>query len=128
MMAFTVSLFAMVLTLAAQAARADTSTGTGFAVSEDGDLITNEHVISHCVRNPHGEVDAVAVRRGDRRFLGAVLVSDKTTDIAIIRLRPTALGSTPTRAFATSGVSTASSRRAGDCLRLSLNRSIIDRR
>jgi S1-C subfamily serine protease len=35
--------------------QAETFTGTAFAVSEDGDLVTNEHVISGCSGGHYGE-------------------------------------------------------------------------
>jgi hypothetical protein len=63
--------------LAAQA-EAQVSTGTAFAVSKDGDLITNDHVISGC-----GSVEA---RLGSRMFSGAVKVGDGSADLAVIHI------------------------------------------
>jgi S1-C subfamily serine protease len=50
--------------LAAQA-QAQVSTGTAFAASKDGDLVTNDHVISGC-----GSVEA---RLGSRMFWAAII-------------------------------------------------------
>jgi S1-C subfamily serine protease len=52
--------------------------GTAFTVTEDGDLITNEHVISGCT--------TVETLLGARRFIGAVTVRDPDNDLAIVRL------------------------------------------
>src|SRR6266536_2777563 len=67
---------------------AEIFTGTAFAVSEDGDLVTNEHVISGC-----GET--MTVRQGDFRSTGTVRVSDQSLDLAVVRVSPTSLGGTP---------------------------------
>src|SRR6266496_3789396 len=69
---------------------AETFTGTAFAVSEDGDLVTNEHVISDCSGDHYGE--SLTVRQGSFRTIGAVKVSDKSLDLAIVRFSPTSSG------------------------------------
>ncbi len=63
----------------AQTAKPQMSFGTAFAVTEDGDLVTNEHVVSGCT-----SVDA---RLGPSGFSGDVTIRDQTNDLAIIRLR-----------------------------------------
>jgi S1-C subfamily serine protease len=65
--------------------QAESLTGTGFAVSEDGDLVTNEHVVSGCT--------AVTVQGGGRQHIGRVLASDTSLDLAVVRLSP--MGSQP---------------------------------
>ena len=63
----------------AQAAKPQMSYGTAFAVSEDGDLVTNAHVVAGC-----SSVDALL---GPNELPGEVTVRDPTNDLAIIRLR-----------------------------------------
>jgi hypothetical protein len=53
----------------------ETFTGSGFVVSEYGDLVTNEHV---------GRT--VAVKQGGRSYLATVLASDKNIDLALVRM------------------------------------------
>ena len=57
---------------------AQMSSGTAFAVTEDGDVITNEHVVSGCT-----SVDA---RLGSRQTSGEVVFRDQNDDLAVIRL------------------------------------------
>lgn len=64
--------------LLAGEAEAQVSMGTAFAVSKDGDLVTNNHVISGC-----GTVEA---RLGSRMFSGTVKVGDLDADLAIIHI------------------------------------------
>jgi S1-C subfamily serine protease len=52
--------------------------GTGFAVTANGDLVTNEHVVSRC--------SYVTVARGSERFNGRVIERDPAADLAIVRL------------------------------------------
>jgi Trypsin-like peptidase domain len=86
-------LWGIYLTLCATLAHAETSTGTGFAVSEQGDLVTNEHVISDCAQSAGGRyAGTVKVQQGDRAYVGAVTASDKSVDLAIVRLSPTVSG------------------------------------
>jgi S1-C subfamily serine protease len=56
----------------------ETFTGSGFVVSEYGDLVTNEHVVSGC--------RTVAVKQGGRSYLATVLASDKNIDLALVRM------------------------------------------
>jgi S1-C subfamily serine protease len=70
---------------------AETFTGTAFAISEEGNLVTNEHVISGCSGHQYGE--SLTVRQGNIRTAGAVRVSDKSLDLAVVRFSPTAFGS-----------------------------------
>jgi hypothetical protein len=66
-----------VAVLVAQA-EAQVAMGTAFAVSKDGDLVTNDHVISGC-----GSVEA---RLGSRMFSGTVKVGDRSADLAVIHI------------------------------------------
>jgi serine protease Do len=53
--------------------------GTGFIVSQDGYILTNEHVV--------GDAQQIRVRLSDRREYDAELVgADTTTDIALIKI------------------------------------------
>jgi lipoprotein NlpI len=61
-------------------ATGETFTGSGFVVSEYGDLVTNEHVVSGC--------RTVAVKQGGRSYLATVLASDKDNDLALVRMPP----------------------------------------
>jgi hypothetical protein len=54
------------------------SLGTGFAVTETGDLLTNEHVVSGCTY--------VTSRRGSNQFNGTVIASDRESDLAVVQL------------------------------------------
>jgi S1-C subfamily serine protease len=53
------------------------SSGTGFAVTEDGHFVTNEHVVSKC--------STVTLRLGQRIFTGTVAARDSGVDLALIR-------------------------------------------
>src|SRR5690606_5403785 len=54
-------------------------TGTGFAVSQDGQIVTNHHVVADCAE--------VRVRPGGREALGgAVLAQDPGNDLALLRV------------------------------------------
>jgi hypothetical protein len=63
----------------AQTVKPHMSYGTAFAVTEDGDLVTNEHVVSGCT-----SVDA---QLGPNQLSGEVSIRDQTNDLAIVRLR-----------------------------------------
>ena len=53
--------------------------GSGFIISADGIILTNAHVVD--------DADEVTVKLTDRReFIAKVLGSDKTTDIAVLRI------------------------------------------
>jgi serine protease Do len=55
------------------------SLGSGFIVSQDGDIITNSHVVQGA--------DEIVVRTSDRReFLAKVVGSDKRSDIALLKV------------------------------------------
>jgi S1-C subfamily serine protease len=62
------------------------STGTAFAVADDGTLVTNEHVVAGC--------PMVRVRQGSHSILATIGATDRADDLAIIKLRE------PTQAFA----------------------------
>jgi hypothetical protein len=80
--------------LGAPLGHAETSTGTGFAVSDEGDLVTNEHVISECTVPRGGRYfGTLNVHQGGRSYIGSVRASDKGVDLAIVRLSPTTSGS-----------------------------------
>jgi S1-C subfamily serine protease len=57
------------------------STGTAFAVTEHGDLVTNEHVVARC-----GSVEA---RLGSRSLAATVKASDQQDDLAILHVEHT---------------------------------------
>jgi len=52
------------------------SIGTGFMVTANGYLVTNEHVVSGC--------SVVSMRQGSSRFEGTVIDSDPANDLALI--------------------------------------------
>jgi len=54
------------------------SSGTAFAVTQAGDLVTSEHVVSTC--------STVTVKQGNREFTGTISFRDKTVDLALIHL------------------------------------------
>jgi Trypsin-like peptidase domain len=62
----------------AQIAKPPMSYGTAFAVTKDGDLVTNEHVVSGCT--------SVEVRLGSTQLSGEVTVHDRNVDLAIIHV------------------------------------------
>ncbi|WP_233843914.1 DegQ family serine endoprotease [Dyella sp. 2HG41-7] len=67
--------------------QAHTSLGSGFIISGDGYILTNNHVVDHA--------DVVTVRLQDRRTLTAKVVgTDATYDIALLKVDAT--GSLPT--------------------------------
>lgn len=69
------------------AEQAHTSLGSGFIISGDGYILTNNHVVAHA--------DKVIVRLQDRRILDAKVVgTDPTYDIALLKVN--AGGSLPT--------------------------------
>lgn len=60
------------------------SAGSGFIVSADGYILTNNHVV--------GDADQVTVRLSDRRELDArVIGTDEQTDIALLKIEATGL-------------------------------------
>ncbi|MGA7297190.1 MAG: Do family serine endopeptidase [Rhodanobacteraceae bacterium] len=64
--------------------RAHTSLGSGFILSSDGYILTNNHVVDHA--------DKVIVRLQDRRTLTAKVVgTDKTYDIALLKIKASGL-------------------------------------
>jgi serine protease Do len=59
----------------------DGKSGTGFFVSKDGHLLTNQHVV--------GSAKFVKVKLATgREMLGEVLLSDKTRDVALVKTEP----------------------------------------
>src|SRR5919201_6056038 len=55
------------------------SLGSGFLISADGDIITNNHVI--------GDADQITVRLSDKEeYKAKVIGSDDKTDIALIKI------------------------------------------
>jgi hypothetical protein len=79
-------LFAVGALLAGAAPALAANTGTGFAVADDGTIITNNHVVLGC--------PSVRVRQGSRTALGTIGAMDQMNDLAIVRLRE------PTPAYA----------------------------
>jgi hypothetical protein len=71
------ALAGMVLT--APLAAAATLKGTGFAVSDEGMLVTNEHVVAGC--------RLVSVRLGKRQLSGSVIATDHVSDLALVQLQ-----------------------------------------
>jgi S1-C subfamily serine protease len=59
-------------------AAAETARGTAFAVSADGSLVTNAHVVSGCT--------TVKVRQAAQEFIGTVVASDRGEDLAMVKL------------------------------------------
>jgi putative serine protease PepD len=56
------------------------ATGSGFSIG-DGRVVTNDHVVANG--------DEVVVHRGGRRVHARVIGSDPSTDLALLRVRPT---------------------------------------
>jgi S1-C subfamily serine protease len=54
------------------------SSGSGFAVTEAGHLVTNEHVVSKC--------STVTVKQGEHELTGTIAFRDSAADLALIRL------------------------------------------
>jgi len=60
----------------------DTGTGSGFLISADGKILTNDHVVS-------GRAPEIQVTLPDKsRYKAEVLVRDPTNDLALIRITP----------------------------------------
>ena len=55
-----------------------TSNGTAFAITADGELITNEHVVTGC--------SSVIVQQGTVRLTAQVVATDASDDLALLRL------------------------------------------
>ncbi|MGH6631392.1 MAG: trypsin-like peptidase domain-containing protein, partial [Burkholderiales bacterium] len=59
------------------------SLGSGFIISKDGFILTNEHVVEGA--------DEITVKLTDKReYKAKVIGTDKRTDIALIKIEPTA--------------------------------------
>jgi len=54
-------------------------TGTGFVVSSDGHIVTNNHVISECVGDVHGDLV------GESAAKLRVVSTDETNDLALLQ-------------------------------------------
>jgi S1-C subfamily serine protease len=54
------------------------SMGTAFAVTQSGDLVTNEHVVSKC--------STVAVKQGKHYYVGRIAFRESVADLAVIKL------------------------------------------
>lgn len=62
----------------------NSSLGSGFIISKDGYVITNNHVVS--------EADEIVVRLNDRReFVAELIGTDKSSDIAVLKIDATDL-------------------------------------
>jgi serine protease Do len=62
--------------------RESRSLGSGFIISKDGHILTNEHVVEGA--------DEITVKLTDKReFKARIIGSDKRTDIALIKIEPT---------------------------------------
>ncbi|MGB1800386.1 MAG: trypsin-like peptidase domain-containing protein, partial [Gammaproteobacteria bacterium] len=62
----------------------NSSLGSGFIISKDGYVITNNHVVS--------EADEIVVRLNDRReFVAELVGTDKRSDIAVLKIDATDL-------------------------------------
>ena len=59
-------------------AKKEESSGTGFAITSMGHLVTNAHVV--------GDAQSITVNVHDKMFLASVLAVDKTNDLAIIKI------------------------------------------
>lgn len=59
--------------------RKKTGLGTGFVLSEDGYICTNNHVIAG--------VDKVTVRIGQKSYIAQVIGTDRLTDIALLKIK-----------------------------------------
>jgi putative serine protease PepD len=70
--------------------------GTGFVIDDRGTIVTNAHVV--------GESTAASVRRGDSRaaMRATVLGTDPSTDLAVLRVDPSDLGTPRPLALANS--------------------------
>ena len=68
--------------------RSEKSLGSGFVLSEDGFVVTNNHVIQ--------KAESISVRLADgREFAAEIVGADPSTDVALLRLRGK-LGTLPT--------------------------------
>ncbi len=72
------ALFGAALLGLAPALAQKTSTGTAFAITADGELITNEHVVTGC--------SSVVVQQGTTRLTAQVVATDANDDLALLRL------------------------------------------
>jgi len=73
-LAFAVLLVTIVVALAAQS----TSTGTGFVVSSDGYVLTNEHVIA--------DASTITVTVENRTYAAEVITQSAETDLALLKI------------------------------------------
>merc|ERR1711871_500751 len=62
------------------------STGSGFIISEDGYVVTNNHVVA-AGGNSHGNSVTVTMSNG-RKYRGRVHSTDKKSDLALVKIEP----------------------------------------
>jgi hypothetical protein len=73
-------LLVVIFSVIAQVAQAGTSTGTGFIVSADGYVLTNEHVI-------HG-ANSITVLIESKAYEATVIESSEQNDLALLKVAP----------------------------------------
>src|SRR5207244_4715727 len=77
--------------------RGQEGSGSGFIVSQDGYILTNNHVVAN--------MDRVSVTLADKRTFDAkVIGKDPTTDVAVVKLGANNFPSTPPGDEATAGI------------------------
>jgi S1-C subfamily serine protease len=66
-----------------KSAKTTTQTGTGFVVSSDGHVVTNQHVVDGCTGDIQGNLS------GDAQIKLRLVSADETNDLALLRTHPT---------------------------------------
>jgi S1-C subfamily serine protease len=65
-----------------------TSTGSGFVIDKDGDILTNAHVVDHAVK--------VTVQLADKKVVDAKVIGrDTSSDLALLKIDPDGLALQP---------------------------------